>query len=63
VTHSLAEAVLLSDRVVLMTARPGRIHKIFDIDLPRPRRQETRLSDHFIRLVGEINRELYKVME
>lgn len=62
VTHSLAEAVLLSDRVVLMTARPGRIHKIFDIDLPRPRSQETRLSDHFIRLVGEINRELYKVM-
>ncbi|MBK5104882.1 MAG: ABC transporter ATP-binding protein [Burkholderiales bacterium] len=62
VTHSLAEAVLLSDRVVLMTARPGSIHKIFDIDLPRPRSQETRVSDHFIRLVGEINRELYQVM-
>jgi NitT/TauT family transport system ATP-binding protein len=62
VTHSLAEAVLLSDRVVLMTARPGRIHKIYDVDLPRPRTQETRLSDQFIRLVGEINRELYKVM-
>jgi NitT/TauT family transport system ATP-binding protein len=62
VTHSLAEAVLLSDRVVLMTARPGRIHKVFDIDLPRPRTPETRLSDAFIRLVGEINRELYKVM-
>jgi NitT/TauT family transport system ATP-binding protein len=62
VTHSLAEAVLLSDRVVLMTSRPGRIHKIFDVDLPRPRTPETRLSDEFIRLVGEINRELYKVM-
>lgn len=62
VTHSLAEAVLLSDRVVLMTARPGRIHKVFDVDLPRPRTPETRLSDEFIRLVGEINRELYKVM-
>jgi NitT/TauT family transport system ATP-binding protein len=62
VTHSLAEAVLLSDRVVLMTARPGRIHKIYEVDLPRPRNQETRLSDEFIRLVGEINRELYKVM-
>ena len=62
VTHSLSEAVLLSDRVVLMTARPGRIHKIFDIDLPRPRTHETRLSDAFIRMVGEINRELYKVM-
>ena len=62
VTHSLAEAVFLSDQVVLMSARPGRIHKICDIDLPRPRTEDTRLSDDFIRLVGEINRELYKVM-
>ena len=62
VTHSLAEAVFLSDRVVLMSARPGRIHKIYAIDLPRPRTPETRLSDEFIRTVGEINRELYKVM-
>lgn len=62
VTHSLAEAVFLSDQVVLMSARPGRIHKIYDIDLPRPRNEDTRLSDDFIRLVGEINRELYKVM-
>ena len=45
-----------------MSARPGRIHKIYDIDLPRPRTPETRLSDEFIRTVGEINRELYKVM-
>jgi NitT/TauT family transport system ATP-binding protein len=45
-----------------MTARPGRIHRVFDIDLPRPRTPETRLTDDFIRLVGEINRELYKVM-
>jgi NitT/TauT family transport system ATP-binding protein len=62
VTHSLAEAVFLSDRVVLMSARPGRIHKIYDINLPRPRTEETRLSDEFIQTVGEINRELYKVM-
>ncbi len=62
VTHSLAEAVFLSDRVVLMSARPGRIHKIYAIDLPRPRTPETRLSDEFLRTVGEINRELYKVM-
>lgn len=62
VTHSLAEAVFLSDQVVLMSARPGRIHKIYNIDLPRPRNEDTRLSDEFIRLVSEINRELYKVM-
>jgi len=62
VTHSLAEAVFLSDQVILMSARPGRIHKVYEINLPRPRNEETRLSDEFIRLVGEINRELYKVM-
>lgn len=62
VTHSLAEAVLLSDRVVLMSARPGRVHRVFDIDLPRPRDHETRLSDRFHQLVGEVNRELYRVM-
>jgi NitT/TauT family transport system ATP-binding protein len=62
VTHSLAEAVFLSDTVVLMSARPGRIHRVFDIGLPRPRDRETRLDDRFLQLVGEINRELYRVM-
>jgi len=62
VTHSLAEAVFLSDRVVLMSARPGRIHRIIDIDLPRPRDRETRLTERFHQIVSELNRELYKVM-
>jgi NitT/TauT family transport system ATP-binding protein len=62
VTHSLAEAVFLSDRVVLMSARPGRVHSIFEVDLPRPRDRETRLTDRFHQIVGEVNRELYKVM-
>ncbi|MCC7347862.1 MAG: ABC transporter ATP-binding protein [Variibacter sp.] len=62
VTHSLSEAVFLSDRVVLMSARPGRIHRIFEIDLPRPRDRETRLSDRFHQIVGDVNRELYRVM-
>jgi NitT/TauT family transport system ATP-binding protein len=62
VTHSLAEAVLLSDQVVLMTMRPGRVHKVFQIPLSRPRNESTRLSDDFVRLVLQINRELYAVM-
>jgi NitT/TauT family transport system ATP-binding protein len=62
VTHSLSEAVFLSDRVVLMSARPGRIHRVFEIDLPRPRDRETRLTDRFHQIVSELNRELYRVM-
>ena len=37
ITHGIAEAVALADRVVVMTPRPGRIDVILDIDLPRPR--------------------------
>jgi NitT/TauT family transport system ATP-binding protein len=62
VTHSLAEAVLLSDQVVLMTARPGRVHKVFQIPLSRPRDESTKLSDDFVRLALQINRELYAVI-
>jgi NitT/TauT family transport system ATP-binding protein len=58
VTHSIAEAVFLSDRVIVMTARPGRIAADLAIDLPRPRTVEIRASETFGRLSLEIFRTL-----
>ncbi|MCL4458690.1 MAG: ABC transporter ATP-binding protein [Chloroflexi bacterium] len=47
VTHSIPEAILLADRVVAMTPRPGRIAKILEIKLPRPRTMEMEYTDQF----------------
>lgn len=47
ITHSIAEAVFLSDRVVVMSPRPGRIDRIIDIDLPRPRTLAMRDAPQF----------------
>ncbi|MEH2482299.1 NitT/TauT family transport system ATP-binding protein [Nitrobacteraceae bacterium AZCC 2146] len=47
VTHSIAEAVFLSDRVIVMTPRPGKVDKIIDIDLPRPRKLAMRDTPQF----------------
>jgi NitT/TauT family transport system ATP-binding protein len=58
VTHSAAEAVLLSDRVVVMTPRPGRIETIVDIDLPRPRGAGIEDSPAFAAKVTEVRQAL-----
>jgi NitT/TauT family transport system ATP-binding protein len=50
VTHSIAEAVLLSDRVVIMSPRPGRIRCVLPIDLPRPRSLAVRDEPRFAEL-------------
>jgi len=53
ITHSLDEAIYLSDRVAIMTARPGRVKKIIDIPLERPRQFEIRNSEEFVQLRQE----------
>ena len=58
VTHSIPEAVFLSSRVVVMSARPGRITKVIDIDLPRPRNEDTRESERYFELVTEVREAL-----
>jgi NitT/TauT family transport system ATP-binding protein len=47
ITHSIPEAVFLADRVVVMSARPGRIQEIVSVDLPRPRDLDVMASDDF----------------
>ena len=54
ITHSISEAVQLSDRVLVMSYRPGKVKRIVDIKLPRPRTAEIVGSDEFGHYVAEI---------
>ena len=56
ITHSIDEAVFLSDRVLVMTPRPGRIQIDLRIDLPRPRTASVRASQSFVGYVDQIRR-------
>jgi NitT/TauT family transport system ATP-binding protein len=58
VTHSIPEAVFLSSRVVVMSPRPGRITKVIDVDLPRPRNEDTRETRRYFELVTEVREAL-----
>ncbi len=58
VTHDIDEALILSDRVVVMSARPGRIRHTIDIDLPRPRSHELITDPAYVALRHELFEEL-----
>ncbi|MSU48739.1 MAG: ABC transporter ATP-binding protein [Opitutus sp.] len=61
VTHSVAEAVFLSNRILVMSANPGRIHTEIAVPLPYPRTEETRLSRDYHDLVAHVSRILRSV--
>ncbi len=58
VTHSIPEAVFLSSRVIVMSARPGRVTDIIDVDLPRPRGVATREEPRYFQLVTAVREAL-----
>jgi NitT/TauT family transport system ATP-binding protein len=58
VTHSVDEAVYLSDRVLMMGGRPGRVVGTYDVGLPRPRRREIRSSPEFLAIRDAVSNDL-----
>jgi NitT/TauT family transport system ATP-binding protein len=61
VTHSVSEAVFLSNRILVLAAQPGRIHREIAVPLPYPRTEETRLSRDYHDLVADVSRILRSV--
>ena len=54
ITHSISEAVALSDRIIVMTPRPGRVDQVIEVDLPRPRDKTVIASKAFSELCDAI---------
>jgi len=51
ITHSISEAVFLSDRIIILSQRPAKVEKIISVDLPWPRRTEVKYSEKYIELI------------
>ena len=60
ITHDVEEAIILAQKVIIMSARPGRIKSIIDIDIPYPRTQETKMTPRFLELKNEIWSQVYQ---
>ena len=60
ITHSIAEAVLLADRVLVMSKRPGTVLDLIDVDLPRPRTSHTISNPRFGQLTDRIRTHIYE---
>ncbi|ROR25311.1 NitT/TauT family transport system ATP-binding protein [Mobilisporobacter senegalensis] len=60
ITHDVDEAIILAQKVIIMSARPGRIKEIVDIDIPYPRNQETKMSKEFLDLKNHIWGQVYQ---
>ena len=60
ITHDVDEAIILAQKVIIMSARPGRIKEIVDIDIPYPRTQETKMEPRFLELKNHIWSQVYQ---
>ena len=59
ITHDVEEAIILATKVIIMSARPGRIKSIIDVNIPYPRNQETKMTREIIELKNEIWAQVY----
>jgi NitT/TauT family transport system ATP-binding protein len=59
ITHNISEAIFLADRLIVLSARPGRLVREFRIPLPRPRAIDVTTSPEFITLVNEVKQTIH----
>jgi NitT/TauT family transport system ATP-binding protein len=60
ITHDVDEAIILAQRVIIMSARPGRVKEIVNVDIPYPRTQETKMTKEFLELKNYIWGKVYQ---